>query len=74
MSGNTRPPIYDHATVLLETTLEGLLAGYKGGRFSPRSLDELHYRSIAARIMSTDIIGQLAAQGIDEIWCPYVLR
>ena len=65
-----QPPIYEHATVLLETTLEGLLAGYKGGRFAPRSLDELHDRSIAARILSTDLIGQLAAQGIDEIMVP----
>ncbi|NEQ52954.1 MAG: hypothetical protein F6K11_22910 [Leptolyngbya sp. SIO3F4] len=64
------PPVYKHATVLLETTLEGLLAGYKGGRFAPRSLDELHYRSIAARIMSTDLIGQLASQGVDEIMVP----
>ncbi len=64
------PPVYEHATVLLETTLEGLLAGYKGGRFAPRSLDELHYRSVAARILSTDLIGQLATQGIDEIMVP----
>lgn len=64
------PPVYEHATVLLETTLEGLLAGYKGGRFAPRSLDELHYRSIASRIISTDLIGQLAARGIDEIMVP----
>ncbi|NEQ96712.1 MAG: hypothetical protein F6K30_08315 [Cyanothece sp. SIO2G6] len=64
------PPIYDHATVLLETTLEGLLAGYKNGRFAPRSLNEIYYRSIAARISDTDILGQLSAQGIDEIMVP----
>ncbi|MEB3232895.1 MAG: alpha-amylase family glycosyl hydrolase [Leptolyngbyaceae bacterium] len=63
-------PTYDHATVLMETTLEGLLGGYKNGRFAPRSLNEIYYRSIAARIVDTDMLGQLSAQGIDEIMVP----
>jgi 1,4-alpha-glucan branching enzyme len=56
--------------VLLETTLEGLLAGYKRGKFAPTSIEELFGSSIAKRILQTDIPGQLAAQGIDEIMVP----
>jgi len=65
-----QPPRFDHARVLLETTLEGLLAGYKSGKFAPASIEELFASSIAQRILQTDIPGQLAAQGIDEIMVP----
>ncbi|KKI98260.1 hypothetical protein PROH_20360 [Prochlorothrix hollandica PCC 9006 = CALU 1027] len=63
-------PRYDHAKVLLETTLEGLLAGYKGGKFAGRDLDELSQVSIADRMIATDIPGQLAAWNIDEVMVP----
>jgi hypothetical protein len=64
------PPRYNHAKVLLETTLEGLLAGYKGGKFAPRDLEELCQESIADRLLKTDIPGQLAQWNIDEVMVP----
>lgn len=66
----SQPPRYDHAKVLLETTLEGLLAGYKGGKFAARDLEELLQGSIADRILKTDIPGQLATWNIDEVMVP----
>jgi 1,4-alpha-glucan branching enzyme len=65
-----QPPPYNHAKVLMETTLEGLLAGYKGGKFAPKDLDELLNSSIAQRILKTDIPGQLSQWNIDEIMVP----
>jgi len=65
-----QPPRYDHAKVLLETTLEGLLAGYKGGKFAARDLEELLQGSVADRILKTDIPGQLATWNIDEVMVP----
>ncbi len=64
------PPKFDHAKVLMETTLEGLLAGYKDGKFAPRSIGELFQKSISQRILKTDIPGKLADWGIDEIMAP----
>ena len=64
------PPPYTHAKVLLETTLEGLLAGYKGGKFAPQDNQQLFQGSIADRILKTDIPGQLSEWAIDEIMVP----
>lgn len=60
----------EHASVLMETTLEGLLAGYKGGRFAPQAIEELLQGAIADRLLQTDIPGQLAEWGIDELMVP----
>ncbi len=59
-----------HASVLLETTLEGLLAGYKGGRFAPRSKEEMFQQSIAQRILKTIIPERLRDWSIDELMVP----
>ena len=67
---NHSPPAYTHAKVLMESTLEGLLAGYKGGRFAPQDIQDLFKASIADRILKTDIPGQLSEWGIDEIMVP----
>jgi len=63
-------PRFNHAKVLLETTLEGLLAGYKGGEFAPRSQEEMFQASIAQRILKTQIPPRLAEWAIDEIMVP----
>lgn len=65
-----QPPRYGHGRVLMETTLEGLLAGYKGGRFAPSSFEELYRRSIGDRLVQTDIPGRLAEWGIDQLLVP----
>jgi 1,4-alpha-glucan branching enzyme len=64
------PPPYTHAKVLLETTLEGLLAGYREGKFAPKDNQELFYDSIADRILKTDIPGKLSEWAIDEVMVP----
>lgn len=64
------PPQYGHAKVLMETTLEGLIAGYKGGKFAPKDISQLFQNSISQRILSTDIPGCLAEWNIDEIMVP----
>ncbi|NJK27445.1 MAG: hypothetical protein HC925_01165 [Coleofasciculaceae cyanobacterium SM2_3_26] len=65
-----KSPEFDHAKVLMETTLEGLLAGYKGGLFAPRSLEEMFQLSTAKRILKTDIPGRIAEWSVDEIMVP----
>jgi len=65
------PPAITHGRVLLETTLEGLVAGYKGGKYAPNNLEEnLANQSLANRILKTDLPGCLAEWGIDEIMVP----
>jgi 1,4-alpha-glucan branching enzyme len=64
------PPVYDRARVLLETTLEGLLSGYAGGRLAPRSREELFQTPIARTILKTDIPGILSEWGIDQLMVP----
>ena len=64
------PPAYDRARVLLETTLEGLLSGYAGGRLAPRSREELFQNPIARTILKTDIPGILSEWAIDQIMAP----
>jgi hypothetical protein len=64
------PPRQERGRVLLETTLEGLLAGYKGGSFFPRSLEELQEKCLSDRLLATEIPERLATWGIDEIMCP----
>ena len=64
------PPVYDRARVLLETTLEGLLSGYAGGRLAPRSREELFQNPIARTILKTDIPGILSEWGIDQLMVP----
>ncbi len=54
----------------METTLEGLVAGYKGGRFAPRSKEEMFQQSIAQRIMKTIIPERLKDWSIDELMVP----
>lgn len=66
----SQPPAFQHAKVLMETTLEGLLFGYKGGRFAPQDREGLFQSSIAERILKTDIPGQIATWGIDELMIP----
>lgn len=58
---------YSRARVLMETTLEGLLAGYEGGVFAPRSREELFRDPIIRQILRTDIPNQIAELGIDDI-------
>ncbi len=67
---NYESPGFDHAKVLMETTLEGLLAGYKGGVFAPETLEDLFQLSIAQRLLKTDIPGRIADWGVDEIMVP----
>ncbi|MFZ9738894.1 MAG: hypothetical protein ACO3EZ_12875 [Prochlorotrichaceae cyanobacterium] len=64
------PPPYTHAKVLLETTLEGLLAGYREGKFAPQDNQQLLYESLSDRILKTDIPGKLAEWAIDEVMVP----
>lgn len=64
------PQTTERAKVLLETTLEGLLAGYRGGRFAPDSLADLQRASLCDRILKTQIPETLATWNIDEIMCP----
>ena len=66
---NQSPP-YLQARVLLETTLEGLLCGYKGGKFAPRDRQEMFQGSLARRILSTNIPQRLASLSIDEVMVP----
>ncbi|MEO0947976.1 MAG: alpha amylase C-terminal domain-containing protein [Cyanobacteria bacterium J06641_5] len=63
-------PPYLQARVLLETTLEGLLCGYKGGKFAPRDRQEMFQGSLAQRILSTNIPQRLASLSIDEVMVP----
>lgn len=66
-----QPPTINQGRVLLETTLEGLLFGYKNGKYAPNNLEEdLVNQSLASRILKTDIPGCLADLGIDEIMVP----
>ncbi len=60
-------PVYNHAQVVIETTLEGLVAGYEGGVFAPRSREEMFLNPIARQIMRTTIPSQLAALGVDAV-------
>ncbi|MGK7877176.1 MAG: hypothetical protein AB4426_28935 [Xenococcaceae cyanobacterium] len=64
------PPKFKHAKVLMETTLEGMLAGYKNGIFAPRSEEELLQGSIAQRILKTEIPERLADLAVDQIMAP----
>lgn len=64
------PPIYDRARILLETTLEGLLSGYAGGRLAPRSRQELFQNPIARTILKTDIPHILSEWAIDQVMAP----
>jgi 1,4-alpha-glucan branching enzyme len=64
------PPNYSHAKVLMETSLEGLLAGYKGDKFAPKDITELFQGSLAERMVKTDIPGQLSRWNVDEIMVP----
>ena len=52
--------------ILLEATLEGLLADYQGGSHAPSSIEELLELSIAARILRTQIPERLAEMGYSE--------
>jgi len=64
-------PAIAHGRVLMETTLEGLLAGYKAGKYAPNNKKEdLANESLAKRILKTDIPGSLGEMGIDEIMVP----
>jgi len=65
------PPAIAQGRVLMETTLEGLLAGYKAGKYAPNNKKEdLANESLAKRILKTDIPGSLGELGIDEIMVP----
>lgn len=63
-------PQCSHGRVLMETSLEGILAGYKGGIFAPRSREEMFVDSISRRILYTNIPDRLATLGIDELAVP----
>ena len=56
--------------ILLEATLEGLLADYQGGSHAPQSIEELLELSIAARINRTQIPERLAEMGYTELMVP----
>ena len=65
------PPAIKQGRILMETTLEGLLAGYKGGKYAPNNQQEdLANQSLASRILQTDIPGSLAELAVDEIMVP----
>lgn len=64
------PPRFDQGRVLLETTLEGLLAGYGRGVLAPRSREEMFQDSIVQQIAKTDIPGQLSEWAIDLVMAP----
>jgi len=64
------PPICNHAQVVMETPLEGLIAGYEGGVFAPRSREEMFLEPISRQIMRTTIPEELSALGIDAIMTP----
>jgi hypothetical protein len=59
-----------HFQILLEATLEGLLADYQGGSHAPQSIEELLELSIAARINCTQIPERLAEMGYTELMVP----
>lgn len=63
-------PYFEHAKILMETTLEGVLAGYIKGVFAPRSREEMFLSPIARQILQTDISNQLAELGVDGIIAP----
>ena len=65
-----QPPSFCHGRVLMETTLEGLLAGYLGGVLAPRSREEMFRTPIVAQILKTDIPGVLSEWEIDELMVP----
>ncbi|MGK7874220.1 MAG: hypothetical protein AB4426_13170 [Xenococcaceae cyanobacterium] len=65
-----QPPRFNHGKVLMETSLEGLLAGYKGGKLAPRSREEMFQPSIAGRILKTDIPALVAEWAVDELLVP----
>ncbi len=56
--------------ILLETTLEGLLADYESGGHFPSSQEQLLDSSIAARILSTRIPERIKQLGYNEIMVP----
>lgn len=60
-------PPFTHAHVIMETTLEGILAGYQGGAFAPRSREEMVRESIARRILNTDILGRFSELSVDAM-------
>ncbi|NJK28111.1 MAG: hypothetical protein HC925_05905 [Coleofasciculaceae cyanobacterium SM2_3_26] len=64
------PPQYNHGRILMETTLEGLLAGYEGGVFAPRSREEMFRNAIAQQMLRTASLDRLAELGIDGILVP----
>jgi len=61
------PPRYNCGQVVMETTLEGLVAAYEGGVFAPRSREEMFLDPISRQIMRTTIPEQLSALGIDAV-------
>ncbi len=61
------PPAFNRARIVMETTLEGLLAGYEGGIFAPRSREEMFTDPITRQILRTDIPNRLAELGIDQL-------
>jgi len=56
--------------ILLEATLEGLLADYQGGMHAPQAIEELLELSIAGRINRTEIPERLAEMGYTELMVP----
>ncbi|MGA1624132.1 MAG: hypothetical protein ACO4AJ_00615, partial [Prochlorothrix sp.] len=64
------PPRFDRGRILLETTLEGLLAGYSRGILAPRSREEMFQDPVAQQIAKTDIPGQLSEWAVDMVMAP----
>jgi len=60
-------PICNHGQIVMETTLEGLVAAYEGGVFAPRSREEMFLDPISRQMTRTMIPEQLAALGIDAV-------
>ncbi|MGK7887979.1 MAG: hypothetical protein AB4042_01500 [Leptolyngbyaceae cyanobacterium] len=61
------PPRHTQGRVVMETTLEGLLAGYRSGVLAPRSREEMFRTPIALNMAKTNIPGLLSTWGIDEL-------
>lgn len=62
-----QPPQFSQGRVVMETTLEGLLAGYRSGILAPRSREEMFRTPIAFNMARTNIPGILSTWGIDEL-------
>jgi 1,4-alpha-glucan branching enzyme len=60
----------ENARICLESTLEGLLAGYEWGTHAPQELQDLLSDTIAGRMLRTGMPAHMGSLEIDEIMVP----